>query len=77
MATLASVLGQLIGAILKTCGPQISDIIAAAIRKAFNDTIEEGSVNADLRARLAARVRDANRSREAGRSGEDQADNAG
>jgi len=66
VSELAAILGRFVGAVLKECGPTIVDILAAAIRKAFNDSIEDGKapeelrnrLTNDLRSKLAERVRD-------------------
>jgi len=66
VSELAAILGRFVGAMLKECGPVIVDIVAAGVRKAFNDTVEDGKapeelrnrLTDDLRSKLAARVRD-------------------
>jgi len=55
---LAAWVGRFVGAVLRECGPTIVDILAAAIRAAINDTVEDGATRDDLRTRLLERVRD-------------------
>ena len=62
-------LGTFFGAVLKQLAPVLAEILAEGIKRAFRDTVEDGVAPADLRARLAERVRDADRTRAGGGAG--------
>jgi len=61
--SLAVLFGRFIGAALAECAPVLAKILAEGIKLAFKDTVEEGKapdgLAADLRARIASGVRNA------------------
>ena len=63
MNSLAVTLGTFIGAVLKECAPVLAEILAEGIRRAMQDTVEDGKTPDGLADRLRARLhklRDAN-----------------
>lgn len=68
--TLAAWLGRFIGAMLAECGPVLVDLAVEIYKRATTDTAEIGATDDALRARLLARLRDADNLHQSGGAGD-------
>lgn len=73
MSNLAAAIGRFVGAVLAECGPEIVRILRAA----FRNTMEDGQLDDDLRAKLLGQLRDKDDLRPGGLSGETPRDDSG